>query len=48
MEHYTYKTGLFVEVFQMYVSVKDLASLATIGLFLTAFFTWCQIFSIAG
>ena len=27
----------------MYVSIKDLASLATISLFLTTIFTWAEI-----
>ncbi len=31
----------------MYVSVKDLASLATIGLFLTTLFMWGEILVVA-
>ena len=30
----------------MYVSVKDLASLATMGLFLTTLFTWAEILKV--
>ena len=30
----------------MYVSIRDLASLATIGLFLTTMFTWTEIIRI--
>lgn len=31
----------------MYVSVRDLASAAAIGLFLTTLFTWAEILKIA-
>ena len=30
----------------MYISVKDVASLATISMFLTAFLTWGEILSV--